>query len=235
MFNNVHVLDDPLAQCCLLRLRDRKTAGGGKQTPFFRCALGLSHLLMQAAIGKKLMQVHEVVTPLKVSVWGITIRHEECYFVYVRRAGRVFLDAVRQMLPIDRKACGVIDIHRDEKTAEPLVGRRHRLADDLAGKTVFLLDPMIATGGSANAAIRLLQDRGAKKIILVGWIAAPEGLRKIESAHPDVTIYVAAIDEKLNDVFYIVPGLGDAGDRLYGTDKDENGKRLVRSVVTVGS
>lgn len=227
----VIVVKNRLTQYHLTALRDVQTEGGGRGTAFYQHASGLSRENLVAAICATVPMRHiSVMTPLNVSAPGIVIGKEDCYFVYVRRAGYVMLEQARKILPIARKKShwGVIDIHRDEKTAEPILGSRHRLANDLTGKTVYLLDPMIATGGSAIEAIRLLKARGARRIVLVGWIAAPEGLRALEDAHPDVDVFVASVDEKLNDIFYIVPGLGDAGDRLYGNDRDEHGRKLVR-------
>jgi uracil phosphoribosyltransferase len=134
--------------------------------------------------------------------------------VPILRAGLGMLDGVLQLLPVAR--VGFIGLYRDEKTLEP-VAYYSKLPQDLADRDVLLLDPMLATGGSVSAAVTTIKESGAHCIKLLSIIAAPEGIERLHREHPDVDIYVAQIDRKLNESGYIVPGLGDAGDRLFGT------------------
>ena len=130
------------------------------------------------------------------------------------RAGMGMLDGVLSVIP--SAAVGVLGMERNEETHQP---REYyaKMPKGIENRSVFLIDPMLATGGSAIAAIEFIKQRGGKNIRLVNMIAAPEGIKAVQQAHPDVDIYVAAIDQKLNEHGYIVPGLGDAGDRLFGT------------------
>jgi len=134
--------------------------------------------------------------------------------VAVLRAGLGMLDAVLDLIPVAR--VGFVGVYRNEETLQP-VEYYCKLPSDLAERDVLVLDPMLATGGSATATIDVLKKWGAQRIKYVGIIAAPEGVRALVSAHPDVPIHVAALDERLNEKGYIVPGLGDAGDRQFGT------------------
>ena len=134
--------------------------------------------------------------------------------VPVLRAGLGMVDGITRLIPTAR--VGHIGMYRDHKTLEPLTYYT-KLPDNLAGSIVMVLDPMLATGGSSGAAIQVLKDNGAKTIKLVCVVGVPEGVKKIEHDHPDVQIYLAALDERLNENGYILPGLGDAGDRLFGT------------------
>jgi uracil phosphoribosyltransferase len=132
----------------------------------------------------------------------------------ILRAGLVMVDGILELVPNAR--VGHIGLYRDPNTLSP-VQYYSKLPSDVAERDVFLLDPMLATGGSAAAAVQVLKDEGAKRIRLLCIIGAPEGIKVVEDAHPDVDIILAARDERLNEHGYIVPGLGDAGDRLYGT------------------
>lgn len=134
--------------------------------------------------------------------------------VPILRAGMGMVKGIRDIIPIAK--VGFIGMYRDETTLEP-VEYFAKFPKNLEDSVVMVLDPMLATGGSASAAIDKLKERGAKKIKLVNLVGAPEGVKYIEDHHPDVDIYLAALDEKLNEVGYIVPGLGDAGDRIFGT------------------
>ena len=134
--------------------------------------------------------------------------------VPILRAGLGMVDGISNLIPSAR--IGHIGMYRDHKTLEPNT-YYSKLPDNLADAVVMVLDPMLATGGSATAAIKFLKDHGAKTIKLVCVVGAPEGVERITKDHPDVQIYLAGLDEKLNDTGYIVPGLGDAGDRLFGT------------------
>jgi len=134
--------------------------------------------------------------------------------VPVLRAGLGMVDGITRLIPSAR--IGHIGIYRDHKTLEPLTYYT-KFPGNLADALVMVLDPMLATGGSSGAAIQVLKENGARIIKLVCVVGAPEGVRKIEHDHPDVQIYLASLDEKLDDNGYILPGLGDAGDRLFGT------------------
>jgi uracil phosphoribosyltransferase len=134
--------------------------------------------------------------------------------VPVLRAGLGMVDGITRLIPTAR--VGHIGIYRDHKTLEPLTYYT-KFPDNLSDAIVMVLDPMLATGGSSGAAIQVLKDNGAKTIKLVCVVGVPEGVKKIENDHPDVQIYLAGLDERLNENGYILPGLGDAGDRLFGT------------------
>jgi uracil phosphoribosyltransferase len=134
--------------------------------------------------------------------------------VPILRAGLGMVDGLLELLPVAK--VGHIGLSRDHETHKPVV-YYCKLPEDIGRRTVILCDPMLATGGSASDAITMLKERGAKDIRLLNLVAAPEGVKKVQEDHPDVDIYVAALDEKLNENCYIIPGLGDAGDRLFGT------------------
>jgi uracil phosphoribosyltransferase len=134
--------------------------------------------------------------------------------VAVLRAGVGMLDAVLDLIPVAR--VGFVGLYRDEQTLMP-VEYYCKLPGDLAERDVIVLDPMLATGGSASAAIRLCKEQGARRVTMVALVAVPVGVARLEADHPDVQVVVAALDRELNDQGFILPGLGDAGDRLYGT------------------
>ena len=134
--------------------------------------------------------------------------------VPILRAGLGMLSGVANMIPAAR--VGHVGMYRDPETLKP-VEYYCKLPSDVSDRTLIVVDPMLATGGSASAALSLLKEKGAKSLILMCLVAAPEGVRVINKEHPDVPLYVAAVDERLNDKGYIVPGLGDAGDRIFGT------------------
>ena len=146
-----------------------------------------------------------------------TVQYEldkEVVIVPILRAGLGMVDGIRNMIPTAK--VGFIGLYRDEETHKP-VEYYAKFPSNLANSIVLLVDPMLATGGSAVAAVDMLKMRGAKDIRYVGLVAAPEGVKAMQDAHPEVPVYVAALDEKLNENCYIVPGLGDCGDRLFGT------------------
>jgi uracil phosphoribosyltransferase len=134
--------------------------------------------------------------------------------VAVLRAGLGMLDAVLDLIPVAR--VGFVGVYRNEETLQP-VEYYCKLPSDLAERDVLVLDPMLATGGSSSAALQLCKQRGAVRISLLCMVAAPAGIDRVARDHPDVAVYTAAVDRELNDVGYILPGLGDAGDRLFGT------------------
>ena len=143
-----------------------------------------------------------------------TLSGKKLGVVPILRAGLGMVDGILQMIPSAR--IGHIGIFRDEETLQP-VEYFAKFPDELDQRDIFIVDPMLATGGSAIAAINSIKQRGAKNIKLVCLVGAPEGVKAINDAHPDVTVYLASLDEKLNEKGYIVPGLGDAGDRIFGT------------------
>ena len=155
----------------------------------------------------------EIQTPIcKTTVKEL--KGKKMAIIPILRAGLGMVDGVLELIPAAK--VGHIGLYRDPETHEP-VEYYCKLPADCAEREVFVVDPMLATGGSAVAAIQLLKDKGCKKIHFMCIIAAPEGVKKMQEAHPDVDMYVGALDEKLNENAYIVPGLGDAGDRLFGT------------------
>jgi len=137
-------------------------------------------------------------------------------FIPILRAGLGMLDGLISVVP--NAKVGMIGMYRNEETFEP-INYLYKVPDDISSKEVFLLDPMLATGGSAIDAIDLLKESGVEKISFLCLIAAPEGIKRVTEKYPDVKVYCAHIDEKLNEKKYIVPGLGDAGDRIYGTNQ----------------
>ncbi|MEG1873759.1 MAG: uracil phosphoribosyltransferase, partial [Ruthenibacterium sp.] len=155
----------------------------------------------------------EIATPVAVAKTRM-LSGRKLALVPILRAGLGMVDGMLALLPAAK--VGHIGMYRNEETLEP-VEYYCKLPDDIAEREVIVLDPMLATGGSAVDAIAQIKKHGAKNIKFIGIIAAPEGLAKLQGAHPDVDIYVAALDEKLNENGYIIPGLGDAGDRIFGT------------------
>jgi uracil phosphoribosyltransferase len=154
----------------------------------------------------------EVETPLAIAKCHKIA--EDIVVVPILRAGVGMLEGILSLVPSAR--VGFVGLYRDEVTKEP-VSYYQRLPDQTKGGLCILVDPMLATGGSTAAAIDMLKQKGARKIVVVCIVTCPEGLQRVEEAHPDVQIFAASIDERLDDNKYIVPGLGDAGDRLYGT------------------
>ena len=155
----------------------------------------------------------EVVTPIEKTI-AHTIEGRKMAIVPVLRAGLGMVDGILQLVP--NAKVGHIGLYRDPETLKP-VEYYCKLPFDIEEREIFVLDPMLATGGSSSAAIELIKKRGGKKVSLVCLIAAPEGIERVHADHPDVDIFIAALDSHLNDHGYIVPGLGDAGDRLFGT------------------
>jgi len=202
------VLEHPLITHKLTQLRRKET-----ETKDFRYNLSEIAALMAYEITRDLpMKEADVETPMskcKTHELAGTI-----VLIPVLRAGLGMVEGITNLIP-DAKV-GHIGIYRNHDTLKPIT-YFSKLPDNLAEAVVMVLDPMLATGGSATAAISALKESGAKKIKLVCIIGAPEGVKRIEENHPDVQIYLAGLDEKLNDIGYIVPGLGDAGDRLFGT------------------
>lgn len=206
---NVFELDHPLIKHKLAILRDVKTGTKEFRELVSEIAVFLCYEAMKDA---KLDKV-EVETPLEVMKTG-KINEDRYAFVPILRAGMGMLDGVISVVP--NAKIGHIGMYRDEETFEP-VNYFFKVPKDIKKREVYLLDPMLATGGSALDAIDLLKSKGVKKIKFLCIIAAPEGLKVVREKHPDVPIYCANIDDHLNENAYIVPGLGDAGDRIFGT------------------
>ena len=209
MDNKVHVLDHPLLQHKLTILRDEKT--GVKE--FREVVSEIATLMCYEATRDLPMEDVEVKTPVATGTFK-TIAGKKLAIVPILRAGLGMVDGILTLLPSVK--VGHIGLYRDPNTLEP-VEYYCKMPNDIAERDVIVLDPMLATGGSATAALQFLKGYGVKHIKLMNILAAPEGIERVHKDHPDVDIYVAAVDEKLNDHGYIVPGLGDAGDRIFGT------------------
>ncbi|HET9000244.1 MAG TPA: uracil phosphoribosyltransferase [bacterium] len=205
----VRVFDHPLIQHKLTILRDRST--GHKE--FRELVEEIAMLMAFTATSDLPTRTVEVETPL-ATARGTTIAGQEVAVVPILRAGLAMEAGILRLMPTAR--VGHIGIYRDPASLDPHT-YYCKLPPDIANRQVLVVDPMLATGGSAVASIDLLKERGARVIRLLVLIAAPEGVRRVQEAHPDVAIYTAAVDERLDDHGYILPGLGDAGDRLYGT------------------
>jgi uracil phosphoribosyltransferase len=204
----LHLVDHPLVHDALMELRDTRTA-----PPAFRRAANRISVLLAAEALRDVPSVAAVVeTPLSPAHGRRVV--SDVVVVPVLRAGLGMLDAVLELLPTAR--VGHIGLQRDEATA--IASRYYsKLPSRLGESYVLMIDPMLATGGSAVAAIDLIKSAGAKTIRMICIVAAPEGLRLVEARHPDVAVYTPVVDRELNAHKFIVPGLGDFGDRLYGT------------------
>ena len=203
------ILNHPMVKHKISILRNEKTS-----TKEFRELISeIAMLLCYEALHDAKLHEVEVKTPITTTK-GYQINENNYAFVPILRAGMGMVDGVLRVMPTAK--IGHIGLYRNEETLEP-VKYYCKLPKNIEQKEVFLLDPMLATGGSGSAAITMLKKDGVKKIKFLSIIGAPEGIKRIKEDHPDVEIYCASLDEKLNDVGYIVPGLGDAGDRIYGT------------------
>jgi uracil phosphoribosyltransferase len=205
----VTVFDHPLIKHKLSILRMKQT--GTKQ--FKEIVTELSMLMGYEVTRDLQLEEMTIETPI-CKTTGYSLAGKKIALVPILRAGLGMVDGMLSLLPAAK--VGHIGLYRDPETYEP-VEYYCKLPSDIEKREVIVLDPMLATGGSASAAIDFLKKRGAKHIKLVNIIAAPEGVEYVKSHHPDVDIFVASVDEKLNEHKYIVPGLGDAGDRLFGT------------------
>lgn len=206
----VNVIDHPLIQHKLTMMR-KKTTG----TKDFRELLEEISMLMTYEITRDFpLKDVEIETPVSKCVGKELADTRKVCVVPILRAGLGLQSGVVNMIPAAK--IGHIGLYRDPETLKP-VEYYCKMPSDIAERTMLVVDPMLATGGSAAAAITMLKEKGAKKLILMCLVAAPEGVKVINDDHPDVPVYVAAVDEKLNEHGYIVPGLGDAGDRIFGT------------------
>jgi len=201
-------IDHPLLQQKLTLLRDKRTS-----TRDFRFwASEITMLIAYEALKKVELVDYRVETPLSPFA-GKRLKNE-IIFVPILRAGVGMLEGVLNLLP--EASVAFVGMYRDPQTKEP-VTYYEKFPENSEGAMAFIIDPMLATGGSIVAAIDLIKQRGIRSIKVIAIIAAPEGLARVEAAHPEVDIYVGAVDEYLDEHKYIIPGLGDAGDRLFGT------------------
>ena len=203
------IFDHPLIQHKISLLRNKNT--GSKE--FRELISEVSMLMCYEATRDLPLKEIEIETPVALAKTKV-IAGRKLAFVPILRAGIGMLDGVLSMVPAAK--VGHIGLYRDPQTLEP-VKYYCKLPSDINEREVVVLDPMLATGGSAVAAIKMLKDSGATNLKFMCIIAAPEGLKALTEAHPDVQVYCAALDEKLNDDKYIVPGLGDCGDSIFGT------------------
>jgi len=207
--STVTIMDHPLIQHKIGIMRDKNTS-----TKEFRALVAEIAMLIYYEASRNLpLADKEIETPL-VKTTVKEIAGKKLCVVPILRAGLHMADGILNLTP--NAKVGHIGLYRNEETLEP-VEYFCKLPSDAADREIFVVDPMLATGGSAIAAIQLLKNRGIKKIRFLCLIAAPEGIEKLQEAHPDVNIFVGAKDERLNEKGYILPGLGDAGDRIYGT------------------
>ena len=206
---NVHVLDHPLIQHKLAVLRNKNTS----VKEFRELVNEISGLMCYEATRNLPTVEVEVETPVAMARCKM-LAGKKLAIVPILRAGLGMVDAMVDLIPSAK--IGHIGLYRDPETHEP-VEYYCKLPEDIGNRVVFVVDPMLATGGSAVAAIDFLKKHGCKNIIMMNVIGCPEGIKRVQEAHPDVEMYLAACDEKLNDHAYIVPGLGDAGDRIFGT------------------
>ena len=205
----VHILDHPLLQHKLSILRDENT--GVKD--FRQVVSEIATLMCYEATRDLPLEEVEIKTPITTAKFKM-IAGKKLAIVPVLRAGLGMVDGILTLIPSVK--VGHIGLYRDPDTLEP-VEYYCKLPSDINEREVLVLDPMLATGGSAVAAISMLKEKGVKNIRFMCIIAAPEGVKALTEAHPDVDIYIGALDDHLNDHGYIVPGLGDAGDRIFGT------------------
>jgi len=206
---NVHIMDHPLIHHKLAVLRSKNTS----VKEFRELVNEISGLMCYEATRNLPTVEVEVETPVATAKCRM-LSGKKLAIVPILRAGLGMVDAMVDLIPSAK--IGHIGLYRDPETHKP-VEYYCKLPDDIENRQVFVVDPMLATGGSAVAAIDFLKQHGCKNIIMMNIIGCPEGVRAVQAAHPDVEMYIAALDEKLNEHAYIVPGLGDAGDRIFGT------------------
>ena len=205
----VNVIDHPLIQHKLTLMRKKETS-----TKDFRQLLEEISMLMAYEITRDFpLEDVEIETPVAKCTMK-KLSGKKVGIVPILRAGLGMLDGVLNIIPAAR--VGHVGLYRDPETLKP-VEYYCKLPSDVAGRTFIVVDPMLATGGSSAAALELMKQKGAKNIILMCLVAAPEGIKLVNKEHPDVPVFVAAVDDHLNEHGYIVPGLGDAGDRIFGT------------------
>jgi uracil phosphoribosyltransferase len=207
--DHLTVVDHPLVQHKLTLMRERDTP-----TAVFRQLLReISHLLAYEVTRDLPLTTKVIDTPLQ-EMEAPTLKGKKLALISILRAGNGLLDGVMELIPSAR--VGFVGLYRDEETLQP-VQYYYKVPGEMGDRRVIAVDPMLATGNSSVAAIDLLKKSGAKDIRFMCLLAAPEGIARMKEAHPDVPIVTAAVDERLNEVGYIIPGLGDAGDRMFGT------------------
>ena len=206
---NVHIMDHPLVHHKLAVLRSKETP----VKEFRELISEISGLMCYEATRNLPTEEVLVETPITTAKCRM-LSGKKLAIVPILRAGLGMVDALVDLIPSAK--IGHIGLYRDPETHEP-VEYYCKLPEDIENRVTFVVDPMLATGGSAVAAIDFLKKHGCKNIIMMNIIGCPEGIKTVQAAHPDVEMYLAACDEKLNDHAYIVPGLGDAGDRIFGT------------------
>ncbi|HVW91860.1 MAG TPA: uracil phosphoribosyltransferase [Devosia sp.] len=206
---NVTVVDHPLIQHKLTIMRNRQTSTAG----FRRLLREIAHLLCYEVTRDLELESIPIETPMG-EMEAPTIKGKKLVFASILRAGNGLLDGMLDLVPAARVAH--IGIYRDHETLQP-VEYYFKAPAELDNRLIIVVDPMLATANSSIAAVQRLKDRGANNLRFLCLLAAPEGIEKFTRAHPDVPVFTAAIDDHLNEHGYIVPGLGDAGDRMYGT------------------
>ena len=207
--SKLHIIDHPMIQHKLTRIRDINT--GAKD---FRDLLKEIAMLMGYEVTRDLPLTEiEIETPM-MRTKAYEISGKKLAIVPILRAGLGLVDGLLNLLPVAK--VGHIGLYRDHETHNPVL-YYCKLPEDIDHRMVIITDPMLATGGSASDAIKMLKEKGCTNIRLMCLVAAPEGIRRVQTDHPDVDIYTASLDERLNDNAYILPGLGDAGDRIFGT------------------
>jgi uracil phosphoribosyltransferase len=206
---SVTVVNHPLVQHKLTFMRKKETSTAG-----FRRLLREISLLLCYEVTRELPMTRETIETPLAEMQAPVLEGKKLVFASVLRAGNGLLEGMLDLVPSARVAH--IGLYRDHETLEP-VEYYFKAPEDLSDRLIIVVDPMLATANSAIAAVQKLKDRGAKNLRFLCLLAAPEGVEKFTNAHPDVPLVTAAIDEKLNEKGYIVPGLGDAGDRMYGT------------------
>ncbi len=209
MTGKTMVMDHPLIAHKISYIRQENVG-----TKEFREVIGeIAQLMCYEATRDLKTEEVTIKTPL-AEMKGRVLSGKKLAIIPILRAGLGMVDGMLSLIPAAK--VGHIGLYRDPETLEP-VEYYCKLPEDCEEREVFVVDPMLATGGSSSAAIRMLKEKGVKNIRFLCIIAAPEGLRRMREAHPDIDIYIGALDEKLNDHGYIIPGLGDAGDRIFGT------------------
>lgn len=206
---NLTVVDHPLVLHKLTLMRDKHTPSA-----VFRQLLHEISLLLAYEVSRDLPMTHQTISTPLAEMEAPILKGKKLVIVSILRAGNGLLEGMLDLIPSAR--VGHIGLYRDPKTLQP-VEYYMKVPDDIGERRVIVVDPMLATGNSVSAALTRLKEKGAKDLRLVCLLSAPEGIRHVAEKHPDVPIYTAAVDSHLNDHGYIVPGLGDAGDRMFGT------------------
>ncbi|WP_420541637.1 uracil phosphoribosyltransferase [Rhodosalinus sediminis] len=207
--DNLTIVEHPLVQHKLTHMREKSTSTAG----FRRLLHEIAQLLAYEVTSHLALTTQPIETPLG-EMDAPVLAGKKLALISILRAGNGLLDGVLELIPSAR--VGFVGLYRDEETLQP-VQYYFKVPDGLDGRLVIVVDPMLATGNSSAKAVELLKEQGARDIRFLCLLAAPEGVRRMAEAHPDVPIVTAALDERLDENGYIVPGLGDAGDRMYGT------------------